>query len=94
MRLTFKGIVRGVVIITVKGMLRITCTDMMRMKGKCIVRCMVIITVKFTVNHSYLYPLCASVTLLPSITNRAACRRCLHSKVCRHVRVDRLTPNR
>ena len=45
MRLTVKGIVRGKVIIIVKGMLRITFTDMARINGKCIVRCMVIITV-------------------------------------------------
>ena len=51
------------------------------------------ITVKFTVTYSYLYPLYASVMLLPSTTNRAAYRRCLHSNVSRHVRVERLTPN-
>ena len=45
MRLTVKGTVRGMVIITVKGMLRITFTDMARIKGKCIVRCMMIITI-------------------------------------------------
>ena len=45
MRLTFKGTVRGKVIITVKRMLRITFTDMARINGKCIVRCMMIITI-------------------------------------------------
>ena len=46
MRLTVKG--------TARGMLRITVTDMMRINGKCIVRCMLIITLKGTVTHSYL----------------------------------------
>ena len=94
MRLTIKGTVRGMVIITVKGILRITVTDMRRINGKCIVRFMVIITVNCTVTNTYLYPLCAPVTLLCSTTNRAAFRRCLHSNVYRYVRVQRLTPNR
>ena len=93
MRLTVKGTVRGVVIITVKEMLIITVTDMVRINGKYIVRCMVIITVTGTVTHTYLYLLCAPVTLLFSTTNSAAYRRCLHSNVSRHVRVERLTPN-
>ena len=56
MRFTVKGIVRCIVIITVKGILRITFKDMVRINGKCIVRCIVIITVKCKVTHSYLYP--------------------------------------
>ena len=94
MRLTFKGTVRGMVIITVKGMLKITVTDMVRINGKCIVRCIVIITVNDTVTHNYLYTLCAPVTLLCSTINRAAYRRCLHSNVSRRVRVERLTSSR
>ena len=90
---TVKGTVRGMVIITVR-MLRITVKDMVRINGKCIVRCMVIITVKGTVTHSHLYPICASVTLLRPTTNRAAYQRCLHSNVTRLVRIERLTPNR
>ena len=93
MRLTVKGTIRGMLIITVKGMLRITVKDMVRIKGKCIVRCMMIITGKGTVTHSYLYLLCASVTLLRPTTDRAAYRSCLYSNVSRHVRVERLTPN-
>ena len=79
---------------TVKGMLRITVNGMVRINGKCIVTCTVIITVMGTVIHSYLYPLCALVTLLRPATNKAAYRRCLHSNVYRNVRVGRLTPNR
>ena len=94
MRPTFKGTVKGMMIITVKGMLRITVTDMVKINGKCIVRCMMIIAVKGTVTHIYLYPLFASVTLLCSTTNRADCRRSLHSNLPRHVRVERLIPNR
>ena len=94
MRLIFKGTVKGMMIITVKGMLRITIMDMVRINGKCIVRCMMIITVKGTVTHTYLYPLCASVTSFCSTTNRADYRRSLHSKLPRHIRVERLTPNR
>ena len=94
MRLTVKGTIRGIVIFTVKGMLRITVNDIVRINGKCIVRCMVIITVKGTLTHSYLCLLCASVTLLRPTTNRVAYRRCLHSNVSRHFRVERLTPNR
>ena len=92
-RLT-KRTVRGMMIIIVKGMFRIAVKGMVRIIGKCIIRCMVIITVKGRVTHSYLYPLCASVTLLRPTTNRAAYRRCLHPNVSRYVRVERLTPNR
>ena len=72
MRLTVNGTVKDMVIITVKGMLRITVKGMVRINGKCVVRCMVIITVKGTVTHSCLYPLCASVKWLRSTTDRAA----------------------
>ena len=91
MKLTFKENVIGMVIITVKEMLRITFKDMVRINGKCIVRCMGIITFKSTVTHSYLYPLFALVTTLHPTTNRAGYRRCLHSNVSQHVRVERLT---
>ena len=70
MRLTIKGTIRCMVIITVKEILSITVKSIVRINGKCIVRCMVIITVKGTVTHSYLYPLCALVTLLRPTTNR------------------------
>ena len=89
-RLTFKDTVRATMRITVEGMLRITENCMVIITENC----MVIITVKGTATHSYLYPLCAPVTLLRPTNNRAVYRRCLHSNVSRHVRVERLTSNR
>ena len=70
MRLTVKGTARGMVIIIFKGMLRITVKGMVGINGKCTVKCVVIITVKGTVTHPYLYPLFTPVTLLRPTTNR------------------------
>ena len=75
---TVKGVMR-----TIRGMVMITVKGMLRMYGKYIIRCTVIITVNGTVTYSYLYPLCASVTLLRHTTNRAAYRSCLHFNVSR-----------
>ena len=65
MRLTVKGTVRSMVIITVKGMSRITVKGMVRINGKCIVMCMVIITVKGTVTLLLIPALCISHVVAP-----------------------------
>ena len=84
MRFTFKGTVRGKVIITDKGMLRIIVMCMLRINGKFIVRWMLIITLKGMVKTDcQIYTrfvhqsLCCATPLTGLPTDAVSIRKCL-----------------